>query len=152
MISTKPTSSGTSLTPMNKMNNTEPCPCGSSHSFANCCEPIIKHDSARSPETLMRSRYTAYVRGYWDYLHSSWHPDTRPSSVSPTFTDWIGLKIINAEHDRVEFTALFREGSTTMVLHEISRFQKVAGHWRYLDGQCDITEAASQKEIDRNKL
>ncbi len=88
----------------------------------------------------MRSRYSAYVLGYWDYLHTSWHPDTRPSSVSPTNTVWLGLNIIKASHDTVEFIAGFKEGSKIMLLHEISRFLQVDGHWRYLDGQCDISE------------
>ncbi|MDQ6969926.1 MAG: YchJ family metal-binding protein [Mariprofundus sp.] len=122
------------------MNKHETCPCGSGCSFAHCCESIIKHDNADSAETLMRSRYSAYVLGYWDYLHLSWHPDTRPSSVSPTSTNWRGLNIINASHDTVEFIAAFKEGSAVMALHEISRFQQCDGHWRYVDGTCDVSE------------
>lgn len=122
----------------NQMN--KPCPCGSQRSFANCCEPVITNDHANNPETLMRSRYSAYVLGYWNYLHSSWHPDTRPSSVSPTSTHWLNLTIVRANHDSVEFIATFKEGAKVMALHETSRFQKVAGRWRYLDGQCDISE------------
>jgi len=89
----------------------------------------------------MRSRYSAYVLGYWDYLHRSWHPDTRPSSVSPTSTDWLGLSIIKATSNSVEFIAGFKEGSKIKALHEISRFQQVEGHWRYVDGQCEVSEA-----------
>jgi len=89
----------------------------------------------------MRSRYAAYVRGFWNYLHESWHPDTRPSKVSPTTTDWLGLTIVHATENSVEFIAGFREGSKIMALHEISRFTQMDGHWRYIDGQCDISEA-----------
>ena len=89
----------------------------------------------------MRSRYTAYVLGYWDYLHTSWHPETRPSKVSPTNTDWLGLTIVRTTADTVEFIAAFREGSKVMALHEISRFAQIAGYWRYIDGACDVSEA-----------
>ncbi|RLL54105.1 hypothetical protein D8Y20_04255 [Mariprofundus sp. EBB-1] len=126
---------------MKTVNERAPCPCGSGNSFTKCCKAIIDNDSASSPETLMRSRYSAYVLGCWDYLHTSWHPDTRPSSVSPTSTDWLGLSIVKSSSDCVEFIAGFKEGSKIMLLHESSRFQQVGGHWRYLDGKCEISEA-----------
>jgi len=95
---------------------------------------------ASSAEALMRSRYSAYVLSHWHYLHTSWHPDTRPSKVSPTSTDWLGLSIIHSTEDTVEFTASFREDGKIMALHEISRFAQAGVHWRYLDGICDISE------------
>ncbi|MBL4775034.1 MAG: SEC-C domain-containing protein [Mariprofundus sp.] len=128
------------------MHELQPCPCGSQQDFTNCCQPIIEQDRAQNPETLMRSRYSAYVLGYWEYLHTSWHPDTRPSSVSPTSTDWLGLKVIKSTSHTVEFIAGFKEDSKVMALHEISRFQQIDGHWRYVDGQCDVSE------VSRNSL
>jgi len=119
----------------------ETCPCGSGNTFSNCCEPIILGAVAPSAEALMRSRYAAYVLGYWLYLRESWHPDTRPSRISPTSTDWLGLTIVRSSIDSVEFIAGFREGGKIMALHEVSRFAQVDGHWRYLDGNCDISEA-----------
>jgi len=124
------------------MTDTRQCPCGSGQYFIDCCQNIIANDAATSAEALMRSRYSAYVLGYWDYLHTSWHADTRPSSVSPTSTDWLGLTIIKADHDTVEFIAAFKDISKVMVLHETSRFQQINGHWRYVDGECDVSEAA----------
>jgi len=102
---------------------------------------LIDGTAACSAEALMRSRYSAYVLGYWDYLRQSWHPDTRPSRVSPTNTDWLGLTIVQATATTVEFVAGFREGSKIMALHEISRFSHSNGHWFYLDGQCNVCEA-----------
>ncbi|MDX8404894.1 MAG: YchJ family protein [Mariprofundus sp.] len=121
--------------------NTEPCPCGSGNAFQRCCKPIIDGAFAPAAEAVMRSRYSAYVRGHWDYLRTSWHPQTRPASVSPTSTDWLGLTIISSTSDSVEFIAGFREKGKLMALHETSRFAQVDGHWRYLDGDCDISEA-----------
>jgi len=123
------------------MKRPERCPCGSKNTFANCCQPVIDGDSANSAEILMRSRYAAYVLGFWDYLHQSWHADTRPACVSPTSTDWLGLTIINATEDSVEFIAGFREHGKIMALHEISRFAQTGKHWRYIDGQCDVSAA-----------
>lgn len=123
------------------MTKLQTCPCGNGKPFANCCEPIIAGATAPTAEALMRSRYSAYVQGCWEYLHTSWHPATRPSKVSPTNTDWLGLTIVHAAADRVEFIAAFREGSKVMALHEISRFAQVNGHWRYLGGACDVNEA-----------
>jgi SEC-C motif-containing protein len=120
------------------------CPCGSDLLFEQCCGPIINGVQAKSAEALMRSRYSAYVLEYWQYLWESWHPDTRPSSVSETNTEWLGLCIIKSNTNTVEFIAGFKEGSKIMALHEISRFEQSDGHWCYLDGDCDV------KEVGRN--
>jgi len=118
-----------------------PCPCGSGKLFTACCKPIIQGAVAPNAEALMRSRYSAYALGYWDYLRDSWHPDTRPSKVSPTATDWLGLTIVHSTTDSVEFIAGFREEKKIMALHETSRFAQDDGHWRYIDGVCDVAEA-----------
>ncbi len=123
------------------MSDAKTCPCGSGALFSSCCEPIISGAIAPSAEALMRSRYSAYASGCWNYLRQSWHPDTRPSKVTPTDTCWLGLSIVKATEDSVEFIAGFREGSKVMSLHETSRFAKDGAHWRYLDGSCDICEA-----------
>ena len=78
------------------MSDLQLCPCGSGAPFCSCCELIIQGGVAPSAEALMRSRYSAYVLGYWDYLRESWYPKTRPSKVSPTSTQWLGLTIIEA--------------------------------------------------------
>jgi len=124
------------------MYNTELCPCGSGKMYTDCCEPVIEGAVAASVEALMRSRYSAYVLGHWYYLHTSWHPKTRPSKVSPTSTVWLGLTIVHATENTVEFIAGFRENGNIMALHETSRFAQVDGHWRYLDGTCEVIEAA----------
>ena len=134
-------SSPASLTRMNPVPKSKACPCGSGEMFASCCEPIILGSPAPSAEALMRSRYSAYVLGFWAYLHESWHPDTRPSRVSPTSTDWLGLTIVQASENSVEFIAGFRQEGKIMALHETSRFAQLDGHWRYVDGDCEVSEA-----------
>ncbi len=119
------------------------CPCGSHRPYAQCCGPLIAGETgAATPEQLMRSRYTAYTLENWRYLYKTWHPQTRPTrkelSRSPA-TQWLKLEIIKAEGDKVEFTAHFREGEQTGVLHEISRFERLPGGWVYVEG--DISPA-----------
>jgi SEC-C motif-containing protein len=90
----------------------------------------------------MRSRYAAYVRGEEGYLLATWHPRTRPASL--TLGDgpvWEGLEVLatrdgQAEDDRgvVEFRAVYREGGSPGVLHEVSRFVRRGGRWVYVDG------------------
>ena len=46
----------------------EKCPCGSGLTFAKCCGPLIKGTAAApTAESLMRSRYSAYVKAEVDY-------------------------------------------------------------------------------------
>ncbi|HRZ89595.1 MAG TPA: SEC-C metal-binding domain-containing protein, partial [Spirochaetia bacterium] len=43
---------------------TETCPCGSGREYSACCGPVIAGAvPAPTAEALMRSRYTAYVKG-----------------------------------------------------------------------------------------
>ena len=119
------------------------CPCGSGDSYGGCCGRY--HDgtaTAPTAERLMRSRYSAFVVGDEEYLQLSWHPDTRPVGpvIDPTIR-WTGLEIVAAVGGRlgesagtVEFVARFREDGVTGSMHESSRFRRVEGNWRYLDG------------------
>ena len=58
------------------------CPCGSGRAYAACCGRLHSGaENAASAETLMRSRYSAYVLKLEDYLLATWHPDTRPRQL-----------------------------------------------------------------------
>jgi SEC-C motif-containing protein len=117
------------------------CPCGSDRPYARCCG--IYHTGAPAPdaETLMRSRYSAYVREAEPYLRATWHASTRPPAVRfEAGTRWLGLKVLRHEqideaHAVVEFVARYRMGGSPAVrLHEISRFVREDGRWYYIDG------------------
>lgn len=90
----------------------------------------------------MRSRYSAYATGDTDYVWRTWHPRTRPASVSPDpDLEWTGLRIIavsggatDADAGEVEFVAHHRSGRRTGTLHERSRFAVRASRWFYVDG------------------
>ena len=119
-----------------------PCPCGGGV-FDACCGPILAGAPAPTAEALMRSRYTAFVRGDDAYLRFSWHPDARPRDVHVADDRrWLGLKIKAAsaggEDDAmgtVEFVARWKVGGRAERLHELSEFVRYEGRWVYLRGQ-----------------
>lgn len=87
----------------------------------------------------MRSRYAAFALGKVDYLLATWHPTTRPPSLTLTPGQvWLLLRVLatTASGDRgiVEFTARSRIGGATQVLHETSNFVRETGRWFYVDG------------------
>ncbi|MBV7412344.1 hypothetical protein KRX56_06340 [Dermabacteraceae bacterium TAE3-ERU27] len=120
------------------------CPCGGG-SYPECCKPVIADpSSADTPEQIMRSRYTAYVRRDLKHLLVTWHPDTAPArcDLAASLADgtvWQGLTVHCASHTensgQVEFTAHYLTPAGGGALRENSRFVKEAGRWLYLDGQ-----------------
>ena len=125
----------------------EPCPCGRTDSkgrvraYAECCAPAHSGEHpAPDAETLMRSRYSAFVRGDVPYLLATWHASSRPATLDlEAGTKWLGLEIkqhrTTGEHAaEVEFVARFRVAGRAVRQHELSRFVREDGHWYYLDG------------------
>ncbi len=127
-----------------------PCPCGRRDrrelplNYAQCCGRYLD-DFEKTPapdaESLMRSRYTAFVREQGDYLLATWHASRRPASI--TFepgVKWLGLDVraravLDAEHAEVEFVARQRSAAGVATrLHERSRFVREDERWYYLDG------------------
>jgi SEC-C motif-containing protein len=91
----------------------------------------------------MRSRYSAFALGESAYLLHSWHPRTRPDTLTlEPGLRWERLEIVDTRaggplhtHGTVEFRAHYRaaDGRRGM-LHETSRFVRDGGRWTYLDG------------------
>ena len=97
---------------------------------------------AATAEELMRSRYSAYAVGDLDYVWRTWHPRTRPETVTPSDEVWTGLEIVDTvagAHDDdegvVEFRAHYRRDRRSGTLHERSRFAVRARRWFYVDGE-----------------
>jgi len=64
------------------MKPTDPCPCGTGRSFAQCCGAALSGaHPAPTAEALMRSRYTAFALRDTAYLLASWHTSTRPATL-----------------------------------------------------------------------
>jgi SEC-C motif-containing protein len=112
--------------------------------YVQCCGryvPAFDTSPAPDAETLMRSRYSAFVLERADYLLGTWHARTRPRELGfDSGVKWLGLdvrqhKVIDADHAEVEFVARQRDRSGRAVrLHERSRFVRESGRWYYVDG------------------
>ncbi|MBA3592571.1 MAG: hypothetical protein H0W47_02065 [Polaromonas sp.] len=129
------------------------CPCGRSGPLGKplnldaCCGRFINNfeiTPAPDAESLMRSRYSAFVLERDDYLLATWHASHRPPSISfDAGVKWLGLevrqhRVLDACHAEVEFVARQKSpGSPALRLHERSRFVREgegAGRWYYIDG------------------
>jgi uncharacterized protein YchJ len=78
--------------------DTRPCPCGSLEAFDACCGRYLGPDGVAPPtaEALMRSRYTAFVRGDVEHLLRTWHPKTRPRTLQlDPGVRWTGLDVVD---------------------------------------------------------
>ena len=132
---------------------TTPCPCGRTSAnstkpatiqplpFSACCDPYLNESiPAPDAESLMRSRYSAFVLERADYLLATWHASTRPVALDfAPGAKWLGLevrshKLLDADHAEVEFVARCREAGRATRLHERSRFVRESGRWFYVDG------------------
>ncbi|MGB0132695.1 YchJ family protein [Dokdonella sp.] len=124
------------------------CPCDMNRIYADCCGRWHTGSPAPDAESLMRSRYGAYVLGLAHYLMATRHPSTRPTQAelglaSNNHTTWLELKIkdrlvTGSDSAEIEFIARYREGGGgARRLHERSRFVRAHGQWYYVDGDID---------------
>ena len=128
----------------------QPCSCGRQDRagrvlpLAACCGRYLGHwDETPAPdaESLMRSRYSAFVLGDVGYLRATWHASRCPADLTPEpGIHWLGLEVRavsqqDTDHAQVEFVARSREaGGRAHRLHERSRFVHEQGRWYYVDG------------------
>ena len=132
-----------------------PCPCGRRTGggagarplpYAQCCGPLHQADSLTGPfaadaQTLMRSRYSAFVLENAAYLLATWAPQTRPATIDfDSGAKWLGLEVRSfakcaADQAEVEFVARCKPRvGAALRLHERSRFVHDGLRWLYLDG------------------
>ena len=132
------------------MHTDAPCPCGRTDlrarplAYCACCGRYLEHlvdVPVPDAESLMRSRYSAFVREDATWLLATWHASTRPAQLDfESGVRWLGLEVrrhrpIDADHAEVEFVARYRVAGRAVRLHESSRFVREEGHWFYVDGE-----------------
>lgn len=143
------------------------CPCGSELEFAACCEPIISGEApAPTAEALMRSRYSSHVKGMYEYLGTSMHPEMRGDLSVDEIKEWseqitwTGLEILDTkagsaedEVGEVEFVAHYKLGGVPQELHEHSFFRKEGENWYYVEGmvQNHDTYRRETPKVGRNE-
>jgi len=125
--------------------NNPSCPCGSGSLLAQCCGHYHAGTPAPSAETLMRSRYSAYVLGLVDYLVATTLPaqqaglDRAAIGAWSAQSTWLGLEVESSEllggqpeHAFVTFTARWHDGEGEHAQHERSAFVQNAGRWYFI--------------------
>ena len=124
------------------------CPCGTAKNFDDCCGPIIGGLPAAKPETLMRSRYTAFALGSLEHIDRTQTEALRAEADRAEVgnkvdnIEWLGLNVISAsecgDDGRVEFSVRFRRDGQEFGGREISIFRRVDGRWLYAAGDLDV--------------
>jgi len=122
------------------------CPCGSGSHLEQCCGRYHAGTPAPSAETLMRSRYSAYVLGLVDYLLATTLPaqqaglDRAAIGAWSAQSTWLGLEVEGSEllggqpeHAFVTFIARWHDGSGEHAHRERSAFVQQQGRWYFID-------------------
>ena len=127
------------------------CPCGKSKPFEACCGKFLSgKQAAKTPEQLMRSRYTAYaLGGCGQYLMATWFPVSAQGlsadELSEKTQEWTRLEVISSSQQgdkaTVEFKAYFTapnalnlDAGQEDVMHEVSEFVRIKSKWYYIGG------------------
>ena len=140
------------------------CPCGSGEPFAGCCGPFLDGAHPDTAVALMRSRYTAYVRGAIDYLIETHDASTRRELDRAEVarlsreTEWRGLEIVETVRGGagdsdgiVEFVARGASNGTPFEHRERSEFRRRDGRWFYLAGKPGRAPARAAAQVGRNE-
>ncbi|MGE3813366.1 MAG: YchJ family protein [Candidatus Nanopelagicales bacterium] len=128
------------------MTTAEGCPCGWGAPYDDCCGRLHRGEPAATAESVMRSRYTAFVMGDAGYLARTWHSSARPDDLAlDASRTWRGLHVLDAVRGslldadgEVEFVARWQDADGSRGRHhERSRFVREEGRWVYLDALPD---------------
>jgi len=140
------------------------CPCGSTKTYSDCCEPIIKGaQPVETAEQLMRARYSAYTKTEMDFVFNSTDPANREgydhdgTRAWAENSEWLGLQIIGTvrggaddNNGEVEFIARFKENGTLREHHENALFTRKEGVWYFSDGVMVKPKPVTVTKVGRN--
>ena len=124
------------------------CPCGSGMPFDDCCAPLLAGAPAPTALALLRSRYTAFVRGDIGYLAATLAPDIRgdfdqvEAERVAGEAKWQGLDIrmvtgggVGDDAGAIEFIARFSLQGQPRIQHERATFGRQDGRWLCTGGE-----------------
>lgn len=143
------------------------CYCASGALYQNCCQPFLEEMNnaaialPKTPEQLMRSRYSAYATQNAQYIYNTYSAASRAKQSIADIANWAKackwVNLIIHQHSieadqttgHVEFSAFFIEDKQLYVLREHSRFLKLEQQWFYHDGEIISNTVLSQ--VKRNQ-
>lgn len=128
-----------------------PCVCGSTKNSARCCIQYISGEGiAPDPESLMRSRYTAYTQLNIAYIANTMRGPALAAFNPDNATEWakqikwLRLQVLKSSvvtpadnTAYVEFIAHYLFQGRRQKLHEISEFHRIDGCWYYVGGKTE---------------
>ena len=139
------------------------CPCGNNQEYEACCGRFITgSEFPATPEQLMRSRYTAYVKADVDYVFATMR-DAALKNTDKTHTlefanavdEWLGLEVksatpvdAHATTGQVDFVAKFSINGQEDQIAEHSKFKKYDDRWYYV-GTMPL-QASAEAKTKRN--
>jgi len=123
------------------------CLCGSGKELVGCCGPIMDNPAtARTPEELMRARFSAHCQRNYPFLVESTHPEHREGVSEKEIAEWADnihwteLEVHSTtpgatdDEGQVAFTAHFTIKDMPQELREDASFVREGGRWFYVDG------------------
>ncbi|MCX7025282.1 MAG: YchJ family protein [Spirochaetes bacterium] len=141
------------------------CPCGTGRAYDGCCGRYISgRETTPTAEALMRSRYSAYVKGEIDYIVNTCVVDEEHGIDEDTTrrwsetSRWLGLRILGKAGGEpgdstgtVEFAATYEMDGLREEHHEIASFVRKDGSWLYDSGDVvPTTIVRSEPKVGRN--
>ena len=116
------------------------CPCTPTSSFDKCCGPFIVDGLvAPTPETVVRSRYSAFVMRSLDYIDQTHAPEIcddfnrAEAERIAEDVDWHGLEIVGTtsrgDGVEVEYIVRIRQSNRIVAKSSVSRFRQEDGRW-----------------------
>jgi SEC-C motif-containing protein len=119
------------------------CYCHSKKAYKNCCQPFIEQPVfLKTPEQLMRSRYTAFTLHEADYLyHTTYISERKFTSKDEILnwskrTTWLKLEVIEAVGNKVTFKAHYLDETLEPKSHyEKSTFKQINAIWYYVNSE-----------------
>ena len=129
------------------------CPCGSGRLYSSCCKRFIDGPQyASTPEELMRSRYTAFVRCNISYLKATQRGKAQRDFVSTSAKQWSqsilwkSLVVLSTSpvdafttQGSVTFEVRYFQNSQLYVMSEKSLFERINGQWFYVSAEASST-------------
>ena len=128
----------------------ELCPCGSGRPLDQCCGPYLEGRAwPDDAGTMVRSRFSAYCLGKFDYLVETTHPAYREDLTAQMLEE----QTRDGElFDTAEFYAYYELEGSVRQIGERSFFQRKDGKLYYVDGVARRPKAYRRPEpkVGRN--